>query len=168
MRVSFSKAISFHEKFVLKMALYRFFARADKQFEVQGLLPSSPFPKALAYARECHDGLLLYLDDLDVEIDMSSLERALHVIPMGKKNWMFCWAMLGARQIGIAQSLLVTCKLRDIDPCNYLGDVLQRVVQHPASCVHELTPRMWNRSSPTTRCTRLCIISSEIARASVN
>jgi hypothetical protein len=33
-----------------------------------------------------------------------------------RKNWLFSWTELGARQIGIAQSLLVTCKLHDIDP----------------------------------------------------
>ncbi|WP_157379988.1 hypothetical protein [Burkholderia ubonensis] len=37
----------------------------------------------------------------------------------------------------------MTCKLRYIDPCDSLGDVLQRVAQHPASCVHELTLRTW-------------------------
>lgn len=124
-------------------AAQRFFAWVDKQFEAQGLLPSSPFTKALAYVRERRDGLILYLDDPDVEIDTNSLERALRAIPMGKKNWMFCWTELGAKQIGIAQSLLVTCKLHDIDPYDYLVDVLQRVGQHPASRVHELTPRMW-------------------------
>ncbi len=124
-------------------AAQRFFAWVAKQFEAQGLLPSSPLTKALAYVRERRDGLLLYLDDPDVEIDTNSLERALRAIPMGKKNWMFCWSELGAKQIGIAQSLLVTCKLHDIDPYDYLVDVLQRVGQHPASRVHELTPRMW-------------------------
>jgi transposase len=126
-------------------AAQRFFAWMDKQFEAQGLLPSSPFTKALAYVRERRDGLLLYLDDPDVEIDTNSLERALRAIPMGKKNWMFCWTELGAKQIGIAQSLLVTCKLHDIDPYDYLVDVLQRVGQHPASRAHELTPRIWKQ-----------------------
>jgi len=128
-----------------KPAAQQFFAWVDRQFEAQGLLPSSPFTKALAYVRERRDGLLLYLDDPDVEIDTNSLERALRAIPMGKKNWMFCWTELGARQIGIAQSLLVTCKLHDIDPYDYLVDVLQRVGQHPASRVHELTPRIWKQ-----------------------
>ncbi|WP_415868458.1 IS66 family transposase [Burkholderia ubonensis] len=34
--------------------------------------------------------MLSYLDDPGIEIDTSSLERALRVIPIGKKNWMFC------------------------------------------------------------------------------
>lgn len=123
----------------------RFFAWVDKQFEAQGFLPSSPFLKALAYARERKEGLMLYLDDPDVDIDTNDLERALRVIPMGRRNWLFCWTELGARQIGIMQSLLVTCKLHEIDPYDYLVDVLQRVGQHPASKVHELTPRMWKQ-----------------------
>jgi transposase len=123
----------------------QFFAWADKQFASQGFLPSSPFTKALVYARERQAGLMVYLDDPDVAIDTNHLERALRVIPMGRKNWMFCWTELGAKQIGIVQSLLVTCRLHDIDPYDYLVDVLQRVGQHPASRVEELTPRLWKQ-----------------------
>jgi len=126
-----------------KPAAKSFFDWIDAQFASQGLLPSSPFTKALAYARDRRDGLMLYLDDPDVEIDTNSLERALRAIPMGRKNWLFCWTELGAKQVGIIQSLLVTCKLYDIDPYDYLVDVLQRVGEHPASRVSELTPRMW-------------------------
>ena len=37
----------------------------------------------------------------------------------------------------------MTCRLHGIDPYTYLVDVLQRVGQHPASRVEELTPRLW-------------------------
>ena len=43
----------------------------------------------------------------------------------------------------VIQSLLVTCRLQGIDPYLYLVDVLQRVSQHPAKDVIELTPRIW-------------------------
>jgi len=89
--------------------------------------------------------LLLYLDDADVEIDTNSLERALRAIPMGRKNWLSCWTELGARQVGIVQSLLVTCRLHEIDSYDYLVDVLQRVGVQPAARVQELTPRMWKQ-----------------------
>jgi len=39
----------------------------------------------------------------------------------------------------------VTCRLHQIDPYDYLVDVLQRVGEHPASRVHELTPRLWKQ-----------------------
>jgi hypothetical protein len=38
------------------------------------------------------------------------LERALRVVP-GRKSWLFCWIELGAKRVGIIQSLIVTCRL---------------------------------------------------------
>jgi len=58
---------------------------------------------------------------------------------------LFCWTELGAKQVGIVQSLLTTRRLQDIDPYTYLVDVLQRVGQHPAADVAQLTPRLWKR-----------------------
>jgi hypothetical protein len=43
------------------------------------------------------------------------------------------------------QSLIVTCRLHGIDVYTYLVDVLQRVGQHPAFRVAELTPRQWKQ-----------------------
>lgn len=115
----------------------------DQHMQRQGLLPSNPFTKALAYARERRVGLSVFLTDPDVPLDTNHLERNLRAIPMGRRNWLFCWTEFGAKQVGIVQSLLVTCRLHGIDPHTYLVDVLQRVGQHPASQVADLTPRRW-------------------------
>jgi hypothetical protein len=61
-------------------------------------------------------GLKVFLTDPDVPTDTNYLERALRVIPMARKSWPFCWSELGARQVGIVQSLIVTCRLHGIDP----------------------------------------------------
>jgi transposase len=47
--------------------------------------------------------------------------------------------------VATLQSLIVTCRLHDIDPYDYLVDVLQRIDRHPASLVHLLTPRLWKQ-----------------------
>jgi len=99
--------------------------------------------KALAYARERQAGLQVYLSDPDVPMDTNPLERALRVIPMGRRNWLFCWTELGAKHTGILQSLIVTCRMHDIDPYVYLVDVLQRMAVQPSTRVAELTPRLW-------------------------
>lgn len=122
-----------------------FFEWVDRQFEQQGLLPSNPLTKALAYVRERRAGLEVFLGDPDVPMDTNHLERALRVIPQGRKNWLFCWSEVGAEHAGIVQSLIATCRLHDIDPYTYLVDVLQRVGEHPASGVAELTPRLWKQ-----------------------
>ena len=122
-----------------------FFEWVDRQLERQGFTPTNPFIQALNYVRERRVGLELFLTDPDVPIDTNHLERALRVVPMGRKSWLFCWTELGAKHVGIIQSLIVTCRLHGIDPYTYLVDVLQRISEHPASRVAELTPRLWKQ-----------------------
>ena len=62
---------------------------------------------------------------------------------MGRKNYLFCWSEIGAEQLGILQSLMVTCRLQGVNPYHYLVDVLQRVSMRPAKDVLDLTPRIW-------------------------
>ena len=107
------------------------------------LMPKSPLAKALNYAQERRPGLEVFLDDPAVAIDTNHLERALRPIPLGKRNWLFTSSEVGAQRVGIIQSLLVTCRLHEVDPYTYLVDVLQRISVHPANRAIELTPRMW-------------------------
>ena len=107
------------------------------------LLPSDPFTLALKYLGDREHELRVFLADPCVPLDTNHVERGLRRIPMGKKNWIFCWTELGAEHVGIIQSLISTCRLHDINPYTYLVDVLQRVSIHPASRVEELTPRLW-------------------------
>jgi transposase len=128
-----------------KPLVEQFFEWVDQQFELQGLLPSNPLTKALAYVRERRSALEVFLGDADVPMDTNHLERALRPIPMGRRNWLFCWTEVGAKHAGIVQSLIATCRLHSIDPYTYLVDVLQRVGEHPAARVEELTPRLWKQ-----------------------
>ncbi len=93
-----------------------FFEWIGQQFKRQGLLPTNPFTKALEYARSRQVEPSVFLADPDVPVDTNHLERNLRAIPMGRKNWLFCWTELGAKHVGIVQSLLVTCRLHGIDP----------------------------------------------------
>lgn len=120
-----------------------FFAWCEAQLHDHALLPSNPFTKALGYVLPRRTELSVFLADAQVPIDTNHLERAIRPIPLGRKNWLFCWTEIGAKYVGILQSLLVTCRLHQIHPYTYLVDVLQRIDQHPASQVHLLTPRLW-------------------------
>lgn len=122
-----------------------FFAWLEQQLTERSLLPQDPFTQAVSYALQRKESLSVFLTYPDVPLDTNHLERALRVIPMGRKNWLFCWSETGAEYVGIVQALLTTCKLHGVNPYDYLVDVLQRVGQHPASQVHELTPRLWKQ-----------------------
>lgn len=120
-----------------------FFGWVGRQRQRLDLIPRDPFAKALGYVAERQAALRIFLGDPDVPIDTNHLERALRVIPMGRRNWLFNWTEIGAKHVGILQSLLVTCRLHGVDPHAYLVDVLQRISLHPAREVEALTPRRW-------------------------
>lgn len=52
-----------------------------------------------------------------------------------------------AKHVGIVQSLLATCQLHGINSYDYFVAVMQRVGQHPASHVQEVTLQIWKERS---------------------
>ena len=126
-----------------KLIVAEFFEWLEEELAASALLPSNPFTEAANYARDRRVGLKVFLANPDVPIDTNHLERTLRPIPMGRKNWLFCWTELGAERVGQIQSLIATCVLHEVDPYVYLVDVLQRIETHPQSRVSELTPRRW-------------------------
>ncbi len=121
----------------------QFFEWVDQKIIDPSLLPKSLFAKPLGYVAGRREGLRVFLNDAWLALDTNDLERALRVIPMGRKNWNFCSTELGARYVATIQTLLATCRAHGVDPYTYLIDVLQRINTLPASQVHELTPREW-------------------------
>ncbi|MCP5322323.1 MAG: IS66 family transposase [Pseudomonadales bacterium] len=121
----------------------RFWHWCDDQCHRMDLLPSNPLAKAIQYAKARVTSLRVFLSDPDVPIDTNHLERSLRAVPMGRRNWLFCWTEVGAERVAVIQSLLVSCRLQGVDPYTYLVDVLQRISVHPASRAVELTPREW-------------------------
>lgn len=79
-------------------------------------------------------------------INTTHLKRALRVMQIGKKNWLFSWTKMGAQHVGTVQSTLAICRLHDINPYDEFADVLQRIGQHPASMVDQLTPLIWKET----------------------
>lgn len=123
--------------------VHAFFRWCDAQLLRPELTPKHPLMTALKYAQARRAGLKVFLSDPEVPLDTNHLERSIRPIPMGRRNWLFCWSELGARHIAVLQSLLVTCRLQGMDPYTYLVDVLQRVSTHPDKDVLELSPRIW-------------------------
>ena len=122
-----------------------FFSWCHEERQRPELTKTNPLSKALSYAESHQESLRVFLDNPGVQMDTNHLERLLRCIPMGRKNWMFCWTETGAEHVAVIQSLLVSCRLQDVDPYKYLVDVLQRVSLHPARQIDELIPRNWKK-----------------------
>jgi transposase len=122
-----------------------FFTWLKQTVITEVILPTNPFGQAARYALEREAGLRVFLANPDVPLDTNQLEREIRPVALGRKNWLFCWTEVGARQVGIIYSVLASCRLQGVDPYVYLVDVLQRIDTHPAAEVYLLTPRLWKQ-----------------------
>jgi transposase len=129
-----------------KPVLESFFEWCEQTLTSRLLLPSSPVTKALGYVLRRKTQLSVYLSNPEIPIDTNHLERQIRPLPLGRKNWLFCWSEVGAKHVATIQSLLQTCRLQNIDPFVYLVDVLQRIQNHPISQVEDLIPRNWKNN----------------------
>ena len=120
-----------------------FFDWVETQCHRADITPSSPFGKAVRYSRNHEQALRVFLGDPTIPMDTGAVERGIRPMPMGARNWLFNWSEVGAHYTAVIQSLIVSCRMNGIHPRDYLVDVLQRIDQHPASQIDELTPSQW-------------------------
>ena len=87
--------------------------------------------------------LQTFAHDGTVEIDNNIAERAMRPIVLGRKNYLFAGSDRGGEIAATFYSLLETCKLNNINPQEYLADVLNRIADHPIKKVDQLLPHNW-------------------------
>ena len=97
---------------------------------------------AIRYALSRWRALTRYVDDGQLEIDNNAAERALRVVALGRKNFLFAGSDSGGERAAAMYSLLGTAKLNGLDPEIYLHHVLERIADHPISRINDLLP--WN------------------------
>jgi transposase len=105
--------------------------------------PQSPFSGAVEFAYGQRAPLRQFLDDPKIPLDNNIAERALRVVAVGRKNYLFVGHAEGGHNLAVLQTLCHTCLLHDVNPYEYIRDVLIRVSSHPASRLDELLPQRW-------------------------
>lgn len=105
------------------------------------VLPQSPTGKAVSYALNRWDDLLVYLTDGRLEIDNNAAERAMRPLGIGRKNWLFFLNDNGADTAMVILSLLRTAEAVGVNGMDYFRDVLTRIDREPD--LEKLLPRGW-------------------------
>ena len=105
--------------------------------------PKSPMGKAITYAINNWTELTRFVEDEKLPLDNNKSERALRIIAIGRKNYLFAGNDTAAENLAGLYSLIATCELQGINPEKYLADVLVRVHTHPQLQVDELLPHRW-------------------------
>ena len=57
----------------------------------------------------------------------NAAERALRGIALGRKSWLFAGLERGGDRAAFMYTLIVSCKMNDIDPQAWMADVLARL-----------------------------------------
>src|SRR5271168_1710489 len=95
---------------------------------------------AIRYALGLWLALTRYCDDGRLEIDNNAAERALRVVALGRKNYLFAGSDTGGERAASIYSLIGSAKLNGLDPEAYLREVLTRIADHPITHIEELLP----------------------------
>lgn len=114
--------------------------------------PSSALGRAISYLLNHRVALTRFLEDGALPIDNGIVER-LHRRPaITRRNFLFAGSHAGAQRAAIAYSVLASCELVDIDPVEYLADILPRLTRGVvlARDIPNMTPAGWKRAREAT------------------
>jgi len=106
--------------------------------------PSSPLGKAIRYFINHHQALGRFLDDGAIPIDNSLVERQHVRVALTRKNFLFVGSDVGGDRAAVIYTLLGCCALNDVDPEDYLADVLPRLARGVTKDeARQLLPHRW-------------------------
>ncbi len=107
------------------------------------VLPESTIGKAISYSLRRWDKLSLYTTDGRLQIDNNLVENAIRPVAIGRKNYLFAGSHDGARRAAMLYSFLGTCKINNVNPFEWLRDILRRIPSHSVNKLDQLLPNNW-------------------------
>ena len=84
-----------------------------------------------------------FLDDGRICLTNNAAERALRGVALGRKSWLFVGSERSGERAAFMYTLIISCKMNDIDPQAWMADVLARLPNITVSHAHELLPWNW-------------------------
>jgi hypothetical protein len=133
--------------------------------EQQQLLPNTPTMAAIGYVQNHWQALNRYLDDGHCvsaassrrglprpslgSIDNNAAERALRVVALGRKNWLFAGSENGGEAAAICYTLIESAKAQGHNPRQYLEDILRRLPTTRDKDLQTLLPHHWTPPTNT-------------------
>ena len=107
---------------------------------------SSQIGKAITYAYTRWDNMMRYLEDGRLLLDNNLAENEIRPVTLGRKNYLFCGNHEAAQNMTIVCSLLATCRNHNVNPRDYLNDIISQMPYHAKASHDELLqllPHKW-------------------------
>jgi len=112
-------------------------------------IPKGRMAKALSYTYALFHRLTRYHLDGRYQIDNNLAENAIRPLALGRKNYLFCGNHDAAENAAIMYSLLGCCKTSDVNPREWLTDVLTKIPRYNNDYsldLADLLPHNWKNS----------------------
>jgi transposase len=113
--------------------------------EYPKVLSTSPIGNGMAYFLKRWDKLIVYTTDASLKIDNNSVENAVRPLTIGRKNYLFAGSHEAAQRAAMIYSLFATCRYHNINPYDWLKDILERMHLYTTSNMAELLPQNWKK-----------------------
>jgi len=105
------------------------------------VLPQSLIGKAISYTRNQWVYMSRYVEDARAPIDNNVMEREVRPFATSRKSWLFNDTVAGAKASATIYSLMLTCRACNVEPFEYLCEVLTELPQRAAGAdVSDLLP----------------------------
>ena len=110
-------------------------------------LPGSTLGEAIAYTLKSWSPLCLYTQHGEVKIKNNLLENDIRPIALGRKKYCFAGSTPAppdgesAQRAALIYSFFATCKMQQINPTDWLLNVLLRIKEHHINKLDELLPQ---------------------------
>jgi len=121
-------------------------ARPQLEALLMDLRPKKPLRQAIDYTLKRWDKLLLYTERPELEIDNNAIENAIRPVAVGRKNYLFAGSHESAEIIAQLYSFMAACKIHDVNPTEWLANVLVRLPGAKPSDYPKLFPSNWTKT----------------------
>jgi len=107
--------------------------------------PKSPMGRAVGYALKNWTALGQFLKSEQIPIDNNQAENGLRIVALHRKNSLTVGHDEAGQNHAVILSLVRTCEAFDVNPQEYLEDILLRIQEWPRQRLDDLLPHNWQR-----------------------
>jgi transposase len=113
------------------------------------VVPDTKLGDAISYTLNQWEYLTRYTEDGRMPIDNNLLERDIRVFATGRKSWLFCDTVDGAKASAVIYSLMLTCRACGVEPFAWLRHVFTELPQRPDGAdINDLLPFNFAKIEP--------------------
>ena len=105
--------------------------------------PRGRIEAAITYYTNQRTALHRFLEDGQIDLDNNRSERELRNLVLGRRNWMHFENKTGLAWYTTFRSLIASCPVHELNPRDYLEQMLRLAPHWPRNRVLELAPRYW-------------------------